>query len=136
MKVVICIEQYDVVGILPSQIESLALLNTAMGVTEAAYVDCTPDGFKHPGGFTKYGSWEAFFATETGPFVAFSPDSGDDLRSHTPPADAWLMFSPSMGWGTILDTVTVSWVQIPGGVMNSRDVVPIALWELSTWRVS
>lgn len=134
MKVAICIEQYDMVGILPSQIESLALLKTAMGVTEGAYIDCTPDGFLHPGNFTKYSSWDAFFAAETGPFIAFSPDDGEDIRTLEPANDAWLLFGPSMGWNDILDGVTVTWAKVPGGTMNARDVVPIALWEISSWR--
>ena len=25
-------------------------------------------------------------------------------------------------------------IKVPGGVMNSRDVVPIALWQYSKWQ--
>ena len=134
MKLLVHIEQYDVVGILPSQLESIALLDTAMGVTEAAYLDCTPDGFGGLGQFTRYTSLAEFFAVESGPFVAFSPE-GDDIRTATiADPDSWLLFGPSMGWGDLLNGVDVQFVSIPGGVMCSRDVVPIAVWELSGWR--
>ncbi len=134
MKLLVHVEQYDMVGILPSQLESLALLDTAMGITEAAYIDCTPDGFEHPGGFTKYDSLDAFLTAESGPFVAFAP-TGEDIRTATiGNNDSWLLFGPSMGWADTLDNTSVQWVSIPGGTMNSRDVVPIAIWELSGWR--
>lgn len=133
MKVAICVEQYNMVGILPSQLESIALLNTAMGITDAAYIDLTPDGFDGVGGFTRYASWVDFFAAETGPFIAFSPDMGEDVRT-LDPVDAWLLFGPSMGWGDLLNDIDVTWSHIPGGVMNSRDAVPIAIWETSKWR--
>ena len=135
MKLLVHIEQYNVVGILPSQLESLALLSTAMGITEAAYIDNTPDGFKGVGGFKRYGTLSEFFSAQAGPFVAFTPNVGEDIRTLAPPPDAWLMFGPSMGWTReSLDRLDVSMSTVPGGVMNSRDIVPIVLWELSSWR--
>jgi hypothetical protein len=134
MKLLVHIEQYDMVGILPSQLESIALLDAAMGITEAAYIDGTPDGFSGIGQFTRYASLADFFAAESGPFVAFSPD-GEDIRTATvADPDSWLIFGPSMGWADLLNGVDVQMVSLPGGVMCSRDVVPIAIWELSGWR--
>lgn len=136
MKLLVHIEQYDLVGILPSQLESIALVNAAMGVIQAAYVDNTADGFKGVGGFTRYGSMEDFLAAESGPFVAFSPVEGEDIRTVEIPSDAWLVFGPSMGFNEdSFGSAEVTWVKVPGGDMNSRDVVPIALWELSEWQV-
>ena len=135
MKVAVCVEQYDKVGILPSQLESLALLNTAMGVARAVYIDYTLDGFKGVGGFTRYGSYEDFFATETGDIIVFTPVGGTDIQSVAPTNDSWLVFGPAMGWGNVLDNVVVTKATIPGGELNSRDAVPIALWELSKWQV-
>lgn len=134
MKLLVHIEQYDMVGILPSQLESLALLNKAMGVDRAAYVDGTLDGVKGIGEVIRYGSLEDFLAAEDGPYVAFSPDEGEDIRTFEPPSDAWVLFGPSMGWSDQLAGVDVTWAKVPGGVMNSRDVVPIVLWEMSQWR--
>jgi len=134
MKLAVCVEQYDVVGVLPSQLESIALLNSAMGITEAAFIDCTLDGFPNPGGFSLYNNYADFFSIETGPFIAFSPTSGEDIRTISIPDNSWLVFGPSMGWGNVLDGVTVTYCTVPGGTMNSRDVIPIALWETSSWR--
>ena len=131
MKLLVYVEQYDVVGILPSQLESIAHLVTAMGITEAAYIDNTADGFSGIGGFTRYASLAEFIEHEHGPFVAFSPDTGEDIRTLNPPAEAWLVFGPAMGWS---DVKFDKWAKIPGGVLNSRDAVPIAVWETSKWR--
>jgi len=95
MKLLVHIEQYDVVGILPSQLESLALHNTARGVTDAVYVDKTRDGFRGVGGFRKVDSLKDFLASEKGPFFAFSPTKGEDIRTVKVPSDAWLIFGPS-----------------------------------------
>jgi hypothetical protein len=134
MKLLVHVEQYNVLGILPSQLESLSLLATAMGVSEAAYVDGTRDGFAGVGGFTRYPTMAAFFENQSGPFVAFSPDEGDDIRRLTVPVDSWLLFGPSMGWGDLLNNHPITWAKIPGGVLNSRDAAPIAVWELSSWQ--
>jgi hypothetical protein len=131
MKLLVHIEQYDVVGILPSQLESISLLCNSFGITEAAYIDNTIDGFSGIGGFTRYSSISDFLATESGPYVMFSPTEGEDVRTATIPSDAWLMFGPSMGWNDIINFEDFNtWVKIPVGVLNSRDVVPIALWQL------
>jgi hypothetical protein len=135
VKVAVCVEQYDKVGILPSQLESLALLNTAMGVTDAAFIDGTIDGVKRTHGFTRYGSYADFFAAETGDIIVFTPVGGTDIQSVAPTNDSWLVFGPAMGWGNALDNVIVTKATIPGGELNSRDAVPIALWELSKWQV-
>ena len=125
------VEQYDVIGILPSQLESLALVATAMGVTETAFVDGTVDGVHRSFGFTRYGSLKDFMDSQEGPFVAFSPNKGEDLREADLPPVSWLVFGPAMGGlGGDFD----AWVKVPGGELNSRDVVPIVLWELSKWR--
>ena len=136
MRLVVHVEQYDVVGILPSQLESIALLNTAMGVTEAAYIDNTKDGFPHVGGFTRYGSLEEFLDLNDR-LIVFSPTKGEDIRSiKCIPQDTWLMFGPAMGFSSdALDGKNIMWAKIPGGEINSRDAVPIALWETSRWRV-
>lgn len=125
------VEQYDVIGILPSQLESLALVATAMGVTETAFVDGTVDGVRRGFGFTRYNSLKEFMRFREGPFVAFSPSKGEDLRKANLPSVGWLVFGPAMG---TLDGDFDAWVKIPGGELSSRDAVPIALWELSKWR--
>ena len=125
------VEQYDVIGILPSQLESLALVATAMGITETAFVDGTADGVLRAFGFIRYGSLEEFLDTEEGPFIAFSPNKGEDLRKADLPSAGWLVFGPAMG---TLDGDFDAWVKIPGGELSSRDAVPIVLWELSKWQ--
>lgn len=128
LNVVVCIEQYDVLGVLPSQLESLALLATAMNFN-LAYVDGTKDGVFGTG-IPRHGSWEEFFATTEGPYTMMDPN-GEDIRE-ADIKDGWLCFGPSMGWrGQYEFDKTCS---IPGGVLNSRDAIPIAAWELSTWR--
>jgi hypothetical protein len=131
VKLLVHIEQYDVVGILPSQLESLTLLAHAFGITDAAYIDNTDDGFTGIGEWTRYASLEDFLANETGEMIAFSPDSGEDVRTIAPSNDAWLCFGPSMGWS---DTPFTKWSHVPGGVLNSRDAVPIVVWETSKWQ--
>ncbi len=39
MKFLVYVEQYNVLGILPSQIESLALLKSAMVFEDGSYID-------------------------------------------------------------------------------------------------
>lgn len=124
------VEQYDVVGILPSQLESLSLLATAMGVTETAYIDGTADGVRRKFGFTRYGSLEEFMEKTEGPYVGFSPTKGLDIRT-TEFEDSWLCFGPAMG---CLEGNYDMWAYIPGGELNSRDAVPIVLWETSKWQ--
>jgi len=131
VRLLVHVEQYDVVGILPSQLESLALVATAMGVTETAFVDRTLDGVRRKAGFERYGSLQHFMDAHDGPFVGFSPSKGEDLREARIPPSAWLVFGPAMG---ALEGRFDSWVKVPGGELNSRDAVPIVLWELSKWR--
>jgi hypothetical protein len=136
-KLLVYIEQYDVVGILPSQLESLALLNSAMGVAKAAYIDNTADGFKGVGGFSRYGNINEFLSVEKGPFVLFSPTNGEDIRTIQIPDNSWLVFGPSRGFNDEMlkfENMNVKWARVPGGEMNSRDVVPIVLWEVSKWQ--
>lgn len=135
MKLLVHVEQYDVVGILPSQLEHILLLAAAMGVSEIACIDGTPDGFAKVGQVKRYASMADFLAEATGQLIAFGPGAGEDVRDLVPDPDAWLMFGPAMGW-TIdaFDGHQVTWANVPGGVMTSRDVVPIALWETSAWR--
>lgn len=132
MRLLVHVEQYDVIGILPSQLESLALVATAMGVTETAFVDGTVDGVRRAFGFTRYGSLKEFMDSQEGPFVAFSPSKGEDLRKADLPSVGWLVFGPAMG---ALEGTFDAWVKIPGGELSSRDAVPIVLWELSKWQV-
>lgn len=138
MKLLVHIEQYDLVGILPSQLESLSLLCSAMRVSKAAYIDNTLDGFKKVGGFDKYKDLDHFLKTEKGPYVMFTPDGGEDIRDTKIPENAWLVFGPSMGFQKEdFDSINkdeIIKVNVPGGVMNSRDVVPIALWQYSQWQ--
>jgi len=133
VKLLVHVEQYDVVGILPSQLESLALVAAAMGVTETAFVDGTADGVRRAFGFTRYGSLKEFMDAEDGPFVAFSPNKGEDIREANlrPLNFAWLVFGPAKGF---LEGDFDAWVKVPGGELNSRDAVPIVLWELSKWQ--
>lgn len=139
MKLLVHIEQYDVVGILPSQLESLSLLCTAMGVTQAAYIDNTLDGFPNVNGFAKYTNLKTFLKTEDGPFVVFTTDNSEDIRERIIPKNAWMVFGPAMGFKTDdfdnIDKENLIKVKLPGGVLNSRDVVPIALWHCGKWQV-
>lgn len=132
MRLLVHVEQYDVVGILPSQLEPLALLCDAMGVEERAFVDGTLDGVKPIAGFTRYGSlteWRAAGLRDS--VVVFDP-TGSDIRFARPSQDAWMVFGPAMGFAGAL--ANFPRVSIPGGVLSSRDAVPIALWEVSRWR--
>lgn len=131
MNLLVHVEQYDVVGILPSQLESLNLVCTLTGVNKAAYIDNTLDGFPNVAGFTRYGSMDEFNAAETGPKVYFSPNKGTDVRDLTVSDDTWIVFGPSMGWGEL---EADNWAHVPGDTLNSRDAAAIALWELSQWR--
>lgn len=133
MKILVHVDQYDVVGILPSQLESIHLLGVAMEATELAFVDNTLDGVKGIGGFTRYSSLTEFFNKNEGPFVVFSPNKGADIRE-TVLKDQWMIFGPAKGFNMDdLQNKSIQWVKIPGGEMNSRDVVPIAMWEASKW---
>jgi hypothetical protein len=137
MKLLVHIEQYNVVGILPSQLESIMSLCHSLGIMDCAYVDSTPDGIIGIGGFTRYSNIEEFFENESGPYICLSPTEGTDIRTLSPDPDTWLLFGPAMGFQDILNelqTHNVTWANIPIGDMNSRDAVPIVLWELSSWR--
>ena len=135
MKFLVHIEQYNVLGILPSQIESLALLKSAMGFEDGAYIDNTLDGFRVRGGLRRFNSLKKFLSQEKGPFVVFCPNEGEDFRKVTIPKDSWLIFGPSMGFKKeSFDGVEVIWAKVPGGAINSRDIVPITLWEQSVWQ--
>jgi hypothetical protein len=130
VKLLVHVEQYDVLGILPSQLEALALLAKATGVTDTAYIDGTADGVRRAHGFARYGSIQEFMEKTTGPYLGFSPNKGLDVRT-APFKNAWLCFGPAMGW---LEGNYDAWVHIPGGELSSRDAVPIALWEASKWQ--
>jgi hypothetical protein len=132
MRLLVHVEQYDVIGILPSQLESLGHLVKAMGVTDAAFVDGTVDGIRRTGLFIRYENLKSFMDRNDGPFIGFSPSKGDDIRDVRFSPDAWLVFGPSMG---NFDASFDAWVKIPGGELSSRDAVPIALWETSKWQV-
>lgn len=138
MKLLIHVDQYDMVGILPSQLESIALLCTAMGIERCAYIDNTLDGFRNRGGFEKFQSLQTFLKQEEGPFVVFTPnEDGEDIRDvPNIPEDSWLIFGPPMGFqAEDFDKVETIRVTIPGGVLNSRDAVPIGVWQYSKWQV-
>jgi tRNA(Leu) C34 or U34 (ribose-2'-O)-methylase TrmL len=134
-NLLIHVEQHDVVGVLPSQLESLALLATAMGVGRTAFVDATSDGVRRSAGFERYASLEAWLDQVEGPIIAFTPDGETDIRELRVSDDAWLVFGPSMGLrrDALGDRVDC-WASVPGGVLNSRDAAVIAVWEVSSWR--
>ena len=133
MRLLVHVEQYNVVGILPSQLEHLALLCDAMGVEERAFVDSTADGVKATAGFTRYSSLAEWTnAAPRADVMVFDP-AGEDIRFARLAPETWLVFGPAMGFAGAL--TGQSRVSIPGGVLSSRDAVPIALWETSRWRV-
>lgn len=136
------VEQYDVVGILPSQLEPLRLLAASTGAGRLAYVDRTIDGFEPPLGWERYGSLPAFLDdNRDGRFVVFDPRGNTDARSVMADETTWLMFGPAMGWGihgadAFRDAFGVSLytARIPGGDLCARDAAVIALWEVGRWR--
>ena len=136
VNLLVHVEQYDVQGILPSQLESLALLARAAGVLRRAFIDRTVDGVRRAHGFERYSSLDEW-AEKTQPtdvFVFTSDQCHMELRHlRTVQPDAWLLFGPAMGWTSV--PVGAIRVRIPGGVLNSRDCVPIALWQVGTWPV-
>lgn len=132
MHLLVHVEQYDVLGILPSQLESLALLANAMGIDRRAFIDNTTDGVRRAHGFEGYPTLLEWHG-EVKPLevVAFVAEGGEDIRDlKSLDPDSWLVFGPSMGWSPSFETAAT----IPGGTLNSRDAVPIALWEVSAWR--
>lgn len=132
VRLLVHVEQYNVVGILPSQLEPLALLCDAMGIEERAFVDGTLDGVKAASGFTRYGSLTEWMDAAPRTAMAFFDPTGTDIRSVRLSSDTWLVFGPAMGFaGALAEQPRIS---IPGGVLSSRDAVPIALWEVSRWR--
>jgi hypothetical protein len=135
MNLLVHVEQYDVLGILPSQLESLALLCSAMDVKEKGFIDGTVDGVKRSNGFSRYNNIKQFFNEQSGPYIALCPNKGKDVREISIPNNAWILFGPSMGWNGLLDDKELDFIQIPGGILNSRDAVPIAMWEFSRWQV-
>lgn len=114
---------------MPSQLESLVLLCTAAGVEELGYIDGTPDGFAKVGGATKFSSMEDFFEKTEGPYIAMDPGKGANIRD-LKSSDGWFIFGPSMGLNDVLPE-GIDRAHIPGGVLNSRDAVPIVVWELA-----
>lgn len=131
MHLLVHVEQYDVLGILPSQLESLAHLCNAMGIEKRAFIDHTQDGVIERAGFTRYPSFQAWLDDVDTPIYAFTTE-GDDIRKVDWWApDGWLAFGPAMGWQPHFGHYRVT---IPGGMLNSRDAVPIALWEASSWQ--
>ena len=131
MNLLVHVEQYDVLGILPSQLESLALAANIAGVERCAYIDGTVDGIRRSWGFERYGSLQEFLEDEPGHISLFSSQRGTPLHEYEAD-DTWLVFGGSMGLHVPdYDGHDLSLVNIPGGVLNSRDAVPIALWELA-----
>jgi tRNA(Leu) C34 or U34 (ribose-2'-O)-methylase TrmL len=129
------VEQYDVVGVLPSQLESLALASAGMGIDRRAFVDATLDGVRPGSGFERFTSLDHFLSVEDGPLTAFTPDGETDVRDLKVADDEWMIFGPAMGLPrhTFGDR-PVRWASIPVGVLNSRDAAAIAMWEVSSWR--
>jgi hypothetical protein len=134
MNLLVHVEQYDVLGILPSQLESLTHVAKMAGISRCAFVDGTADGVKRSFDFERFGSLEGWLeAVQPDHITAFTPTGGRGIENGTR-QDTWLVFGPSMGWDlSVFDGHEVELLQIPGGVMNSRDAVPIALWELGSW---
>ena len=134
VSLLIHVEQYNVIGILPSQLESLALVARAAGIGRTAFIDSTTDGVMRAWGFTRYGSLAAWLRAERPKHISVFTPGGIDVRSARRFDDDWLAFGPAMGFNL---PDFLGWehqlVGIPGGVLNSRDAVPIALWEVMTW---
>jgi hypothetical protein len=129
-------EQYDVVGILPSQLESIRLLAHSLDVERLAYVDGTVDGIARTPGWERYGTIKSWLDQVNEPIIAFTPEESLDIRKLEVPDGAWLAFGPSMGWTSdSFGDKEVIWSYIPVAVLNSRDAVPIALWETHKWPV-
>ena len=106
-----------------------------MGIQRRAFVDATADGVRSSYGFERFPSLEAFLSQENGPLVAFTPDGDVDIRDLSADENTWLVFGPAMGLPRhSFNDRAVTWTAIPGNVLNSRDAVPIALWEVSSWR--
>lgn len=104
------------------------------GISRFAFVDGTVDGVKRAFDFERYGSLEEWLeVAEPGHITVFTPSGSRGIVDGTD-QDTWLAFGPSMGFDlSVFDGYEVETMQIPGGVMNSRDAVPIALWELGSW---
>jgi hypothetical protein len=139
MNLLVHVEQHDVVGVLPSQLESLSLVASAMGVTRTAFVDCTLDGVRSRNGWERFPSLDAFLYGEAERRVlVFVPEGGESVRTVTAADDTWLVFGPAMGFprGTFDRTrgIWVHYATIPGGHLCARDAIPIALWEVGKWR--
>lgn len=135
MNLLVHIEQYDVLGILPSQLESLSHVAKIAGVSRFAFVDGTADGVKRAFDFERYGSLKEWLDVNHPRHITLFTPSGDvSVADYDADPDTWLVFGPSMGADfSELYGYQVELVQVPGGVINSRDVVPIALWELGSW---
>lgn len=135
VNLLVHVEQYDVLGILPSQLESLALLTSALGVGRAAFVDGTADGVRRAFGFERYGRLGEWLVGAEGRIVALDPDADLDIRDVTPQDGDWYVFGPAMGFPPeSFGGRDVTWARVPVGVLNSRDAVPIVMWEVSPWR--
>jgi hypothetical protein len=135
VNLLIHVEQYDVVGILPSQLESLAHVAKMAGVNRCGFVDATADGVRRCFGFERYASiadWRE--KEEPSSICVFSPGAGMCVTECRPGQDTWLVFGRSMGITmSDFDELAVDLVHIPGGDLSSRDAVPIALWEVGSW---
>ena len=120
-------------GVLPSQLDSIRLLARALGVDRLAFVDGTVDGVFRYNEWERFGSLAEWLDQVEGPIYAFRPSGGSDVRYLKVPEDAWVVFCPAMGFGgsDFVDQ-EVEWASIPVGAdLNSRDAIPIALWELA-----
>jgi len=85
-------------------------------------------------GFERYGTLDEWLSTIDCGIVGFSPNAIDPI-SDVDCSDSWLLFGPSMGFrGVDFSSIDMRWASVPGGTLNSRDAVPIVLWEVSSWR--
>lgn len=136
MNVLFHVEQYDVLGVLPSQLEALALVCESAKVGRRAFIDGTVDGVRRGFGFDRYTGLDDFFVQNGtihwSSIYFFTPRRGPDIRTLSNlPDDAWIIFGPAMGWGVI--PATWECVHLPGFDLSGRDCIPIALWQLGKW---
>lgn len=120
------------VGILPSQIDSIRFLARSLGIERLAFVDGTMDGLHEHDQWERFGSFESWLEQVQEPILAFSPGAGRDVRTlDNLPQGTWLVFGPAQGFaGAEFSGRQITWANIPIDILNSRDAVPIALWEL------
>jgi len=138
MNLLIFVEQYNVVGILPSQLEHLAAVANAAGISRKAFVDGTLDGVPADHAFERYATLQDWLDQVNEPIHILTPvrTGSTDVRTRQP-TEGWLVIGPAFGFPTgAFDGVTqpISRWTIPGPVLSGRDAVVIALWEATGWR--